>query len=168
MLDPTLATPKRLASPTPVQIDEMVELLMDAFKGIFLPLFSLDHPTDDHTWYLDDPLTPIFFDSDLELARLQMRASIGSAVVGGLVHVLTIPTLPDASEEGEGGDLERIVGVALWYPPGSGPNATPEQRKAGSDALTARAKEKNPGLQAWWVDYVSRLSLSLSSSSTMS
>lgn len=137
-VDVALATPKRLVDPTPAQVDEAVEVLLKAFK--------------------DDHLMPIVVANDHDLARLQFKASIGSALVGGgLVHVLVVPSTttisssPDGSGKEEG--TERIIGVAIWYPTNTNPNATPEQRAAGWDAFVASAEEKNPELKAWWTDY---------------
>ena len=95
-------------------------------------------------------------DNDLDLARLQYKASVGSAAVGGLVHVLVVPT-STAAPLADLNPGERIVGVALWYPPNTSPNATPEQRATGVDAFVAAAEAKNPKLVEWWTSYVSPL-----------
>ncbi|KAH6909535.1 hypothetical protein BKA70DRAFT_202299 [Coprinopsis sp. MPI-PUGE-AT-0042] len=131
----SIATPKHLTNPTPAQIDEAAALLKQAFKG--------------------DPLTPIFTANDPELDILLFKAGIGSSIVGGALHVLVVPASSSSAATGGANEQaeERIIGVAVWYPPGMTSNATPEQRAAGWDTFLETAERKNPKLKTWWLEY---------------
>ncbi|KAH6909536.1 hypothetical protein BKA70DRAFT_202180 [Coprinopsis sp. MPI-PUGE-AT-0042] len=102
--------------------------------------------------FAGDPLTPIFSGNDSEIDILLLKAALGSAAVGGALHVLVIPTSANGANE-ETSPQERIIGVAAWFPPGMSSNATPEQRAAGWETYMETVEKKNPKLKAWWIDY---------------
>ncbi|KAH6909537.1 hypothetical protein BKA70DRAFT_202292 [Coprinopsis sp. MPI-PUGE-AT-0042] len=137
-----LAVHRHLANPTEAQIDEITTVLQEAMK--------------------DDPSTSILHGKDPKLARLKFRSGVCAAAIGGVLHVLLVPsatTSPSTSSSltagaREGPYEERIIGVAIWYPPGTSSSLTSEQRKVGLETYFEGLEKTNPKLKAWWVEYL--------------
>lgn len=111
------------------------------------------------TW-TGDPFTNILAGGNLELAPHQLGANVRAALIGGQVHVITLGPKP-----------EDIVGVALWYAPGSSAFSrrvvytectcrlltgsknyiSEEERAAGWNQFLEIAPDD---LRKWWTDYV--------------
>ncbi|KAF9041359.1 hypothetical protein BJ165DRAFT_1530091 [Panaeolus papilionaceus] len=90
-----------------------------------------------------DPFTDTLLGGDLSLSSLQLGANIRAAVIGGEVHVLSV-----------GPEVDDIVGVAIWYPPGTSDISdnlcSEEERAVGWNEFL----EKLPtSLKDWWMDY---------------
>ncbi|KAH9477741.1 hypothetical protein JR316_0009968 [Psilocybe cubensis] len=86
-----------------------------------------------------DPFTNILVGGNMDLEPLQLGANIRAALIGGQVHVITLGPQP-----------EDIVGVALWYPPGSSSFSSEEERAAGWNQFLEAAPDD---LRKWWTDY---------------
>ncbi|EJU05180.1 hypothetical protein DACRYDRAFT_113367 [Dacryopinax primogenitus] len=115
---------RHLSNPTPEQTEESIRLSMDAFRGdSFLRTTLGGQEADENLFY-----------------RF-MRAHVVGAVVDGQLWVAE----DLASEE------PKIVGVALWFPPGTEFLGTEEGRKeAGMDKVIGSLSES---MQRWWYDY---------------
>ncbi|PPQ64457.1 hypothetical protein CVT24_008467 [Panaeolus cyanescens] len=86
-----------------------------------------------------DRFSAVLLGGDLSLSSLQLAANIRAAIIGGEVHVLSV-----------GPAVEDIVGVAIWYPPGTSGFASEEERDAGwnqfLDVIPSSLKD-------WWLKY---------------
>lgn len=138
-----LATVEHLKEPTEAQIDEMTAVLEEALK--------------------DDPSRRILGGGDPELQTLKIRTSICSAAIGGILHVLKIPassvsssvTSSMAEANTEAARQERqIIGVTIWFPPGSTSTSTPEQIQVGWGVFLKAMEKKHPKLKTWWLEYL--------------
>ncbi|KAF4616674.1 hypothetical protein D9613_008620 [Agrocybe pediades] len=86
-----------------------------------------------------DPFTSILLGGHLELAHAELLANVRAALIGGQVHVITV-----------GPSAQDIIGVAVWYPPGSSVFASEEERSVGWNQFL----ETVPlWLKNWWMDY---------------
>ncbi|PPQ90531.1 hypothetical protein CVT25_015821 [Psilocybe cyanescens] len=100
------------------------------------------------TAWTGDPFTEIIMGGNVDLSPLQIRANLQAALIGGEVHVITIGQRP-----------EDIVGVAIWFPPGSSAFSRrafylriEEQRAAGWNQFLESIPES---LRKWWIEYFS-------------
>ncbi|TEB29741.1 hypothetical protein FA13DRAFT_1815143 [Coprinellus micaceus] len=105
------------------------------------------------TVFQDDPsdITGVLVGGDLSLWPLQIRSTVASAAIAGIVHIAYASPQPQASRNPSArADPEEILGVALSFGPGQGLNVTEEQKVAGWNAFLQAVPE---GARSWWVDY---------------
>ncbi|KAJ7486859.1 hypothetical protein FB451DRAFT_1228202 [Mycena latifolia] len=80
-------------------------------------------------------------DGDASLVPEILGAYLKAGLVGGQVYWA----------ENKAGE---IVGVSIWFPPGTTALGTPEQRAAGWDPLMAKLSEK---CRSWWIYFLELL-----------
>ncbi|KLO13648.1 hypothetical protein SCHPADRAFT_903980 [Schizopora paradoxa] len=120
---------RKLIKPCENDIDRSARTLADAFKGDIFTKNLLGGSTDE------------------ALAFHLQRCQIAAAVVGGEVYVAEIPSGIQLAGDGGPETENRIVGAALWFPPGREMLDSNEQLQAGPADFLALLE---PSLLDWW------------------
>ncbi|KAJ7486851.1 hypothetical protein FB451DRAFT_1168234 [Mycena latifolia] len=121
---------------TDAEITKATTVLGEAFSWCTRPTFILARSIDILEDFFNDGL-----DGDASLVPEAIGAYLKGGLVGGLVYFAE-------------NESAEIVGVAIWFPPGTTALGTPEQRAAGWDQLTAKLSEK---CRSWWPDFLGYL-----------
>ncbi|KAF8962329.1 hypothetical protein BDZ97DRAFT_1825649 [Flammula alnicola] len=86
-----------------------------------------------------DPFSAILLGGNLDLGPSEIRANVQAALIGGQVHAILVGPNPT-----------DIVGISIWYPPGTSTFSSEEERAAGWNQFLETIPDR---LRTWWMDY---------------
>ncbi|THU96874.1 hypothetical protein K435DRAFT_778336 [Dendrothele bispora CBS 962.96] len=96
--------------------------------------------------FAKDHFAHVCSDADKTLLRPFIRSVIIAGLLGGEVYVVE----PEKTNSGTDSDNDRVIGAAVWFPPGREMFDSEDQRKQGLEPFFAQI---SPDHLKWWLEY---------------